>query len=114
MQPHSEIIYCLRCCMPETAEGITFNNNNIAGLGENSAFVGAAFATQEGSTSLPFAGSNAVYVLQVDNVITAPPNSDNSSLSQLSKINLQNRANIEVYQALEKLAEVEDNRSNFY
>ena len=98
----------------KTAEGITFNNNNIAGLGENSAFVGAAFATQEGSTSLPFAGSNAVYVLQVDNVITAPPNSDNSSLSQLSKINLQNRANIEVYQALEKLAEVEDNRSNFY
>ena len=98
----------------KTAEGITFNNNNIAGLGENSAFVGAAFATQEGSTSLPFAGSNAVYVLQVDNVITAPPNSDNSNLSQLSKINLQNRANIEVYQALEKLAEVEDNRSNFY
>lgn len=96
------------------AEGITFNNNNIAGLGENAAFVGATFATKEGSTSLPFAGSNAVYVLKVDKVITAPPNSDNSSLSQLSKINLQNRANTEVFQALEKLAEVEDNRSNFY
>lgn len=98
----------------KTAEGITFNNNNIAGLGENAAFVGATFATQEGSTSLPFAGSNAVYVVQVDKVITAPHNSDNSSLSQVSKINLQNRANIEVFQALEKLAEVEDNRFNFY
>ena len=98
----------------KTAEGITFNNNNIIGLGENAAFVGATFATQEGSTSLPFAGPNAVYVVQVDKVITAPTNGDNSSLSQVSKINLQSRANIEVYQALEKLAEVEDNRSNFY
>ena len=98
----------------KTAEGITFNNNNISGLGENAAFVGATFATQEGSTSLPFAGPNAVYVVQVDKVITAPTNGDNSSLSQVSKINLQSRANIEVYQALEKLAEVEDNRSNFY
>jgi N-acetyl sugar amidotransferase len=29
MQPHSEIIYCLRCCMPETAEGITFDERGI-------------------------------------------------------------------------------------
>ena len=57
---------------------------------------------------------NAVYVVRVDQVITAPAITDNSSFSQVSKINLQNRANNEVYKALEELAEIQDNRAKFY
>lgn len=98
----------------KTAEGITFNNNNVTGLGEDPAFVGAAFATAEGVTSSAFAGLNAVYVVRVEQVITAPVINDDSSLSQATKINLQGRANYEAYQALEELAEVKDNRAKFY
>ena len=91
-----------------------FNNNNVTGLGEDAAFVGAAFAAPEGTTSKPFAGLNGVYVVRVDQVITAPAITDNSSVFQASKINLQSRANYEAYQALEELAEVKDNRAKFY
>ena len=98
----------------KTVEGMTFNNNNVAGLGEDAAFVGAAFAVPEGAVTAAFAGLNAVYVVRVDQVITAPAITDNSSFSQVSKINLQNRANNEAYQALEELAEIQDNRAKFY
>ena len=80
----------------KTVEGMTFNNNNVVGIGEDAAFVGAAFAVPEGAVTVPFAGLNAVYVVHVDQVITAPVITDNSSFSQVSKINLQNRANNEV------------------
>lgn len=98
----------------KTVEGMTFNNNNVTGLGEDAAFVGAAFAVLEGAVSAAFAGLNAVYVVRVDQVITAPAITDGSSFSQVSKINLQNRANSEAYQALEELAEIQDNRAKFY
>ena len=98
----------------KTAEGITFNNNNVTGLGEDPAFVGAAFAIAEGVTSSAFAGLNAVYVVRVEQVITAPVINDDSSFSQATKINLQGRANFEAYPALEELAEVKDNRAKFY
>ncbi len=98
----------------KTVEGITFNNNNVTGLGEDAAFVGAVFAIPEGTTSSAFAGLNAVYVVRVDKVIEAPTITDNSSVFQVSKVNLQSRATYEAYQALEELAEVKDNRSKFY
>ena len=74
----------------------------------------AVFANPEGTTSASFAGSNGVYVVRVDKVITAPTISDNSSTLQKSKVNLQSRANFEAYQALEELADVKDNRAKFY
>ena len=98
----------------KTVEGMTFNNNNVTGLGEDAAFVGAAFASPEGTTTAAFAGLNAVYVVRVDQVITAPAITDNSSVSQASKINLHSRANLEAYQAFEELAVVKDNRAKFY
>ena len=52
-------------------------------------------------------------MFRVDQVITAPVITDNNSFSS-TKINLQNRANFEAYQALEELAEVKDNRAKFY
>tara|TARA_B100000683_G_scaffold166048_1_gene159891 strand:- start:7396 stop:9453 length:2058 start_codon:yes stop_codon:yes gene_type:complete len=98
----------------KTVEGMTFNNNNVSGLGEDPAFVGAAFAVPESAVTAAFAGLNAVYVVRVDQVITAPAITDNSSFSQVSKINLQSRANNEAYQALEDLAEIQDYRAKFY
>ena len=98
----------------KTVEGMTFNNNNVSGLGEDPAFVGAAFAVPESAVTAAFAGLNAVYVVRVDQVITAPAITDNSSFSQVSKINLQSRANNEAYQALEDLAEIKDYRAKFY
>ena len=98
----------------KTAEGISFNNNNVTGLGQDPAFVGAAFSVGEGATTAPFTGANAVYMIRVDQVITAPQLSDYSSNALSEKINLQSRANFEVFQALEELAEVKDNRSKFY
>lgn len=98
----------------KTAEGISFNNNNVTGLGQDAVFVGAAFSVGEGATTAAFTGANAVYMIRIDQVITAPQLSDYSSNALSEKINLQSRANFEVFQALEELAEVKDNRSKFY
>ena len=83
---------------------MTFNNNNVIGLGEDAAFVGAAFAVPEGTTTAPFAGLNSVYVLRVDKVITAPTITDNNSVFQVSKINLQNRANFRSLSSIRRIS----------
>lgn len=97
----------------KTAEGLSFNNNQVNGIGSEPVFVGAAFATQEGGVSSPITGKSSVFVLRVDNVISAPEG-DATSLKQQLVSSLQSRSRYQAYQALQKLADVQDNRANFY
>ena len=95
------------------AEGIMFNNINIPGLGDEPNFVGACYALDEGEVSGPIIGTSSVYVIRVDQIIESPDGDYSSILNQI-KTNLQNRVNLDVYNALEELAEIEDNRFKFY
>ncbi len=97
----------------KTVEGVTFNNNQVAGLGNEPAFVGATFSLTEGAVSTPFAGKSAVFVVRVDNVITAPEG-DAAALRQQLATALQSRAGYQAYQSLQDLADVQDNRADFY
>ena len=97
----------------KNVEGVTFNNNQVTGLGSEPSFVGAAFSLNEGETSPPFAGSSAVFVMRIDNVISAPEGDVSKLKKQLSTA-LKSRAGYQVYQSLQKLAEIQDNRSDLY
>jgi len=94
-----------------TAKAVTFNNSTLSGAGNEPRVVGAAFGLKEGEISKPITGNIGVYVVKVDK-INIDKGLDNyaSSMNRITndiKSTLQNR----VQQALEKDAEVEDNRA---
>ena len=97
-----------------TAEGLNFSSSQVPTLGDQAAFVGAAFAVEEGQTSRVFASKKAVFVLKVDKVIAAPENTDYSSAKNSIVNNLQSRASFQAYQSLVELFDVKDNRAKFY
>ena len=96
------------------ATGLTFNNNQVSTLGNEPSFVGASFSVEEGQTTKPFVGKSAVYMLKVDKVLTAPSKEDFSSERQALMSQYKSRMNFQIYQALEELSEIKDNRAKFY
>jgi peptidyl-prolyl cis-trans isomerase D len=97
-----------------TAEGLNFSSSQVPNLGEQAAFVGAAFAVEEGQTTKVFSSKNAVCMIRVDKVIAAPENTDFSSTKNSILSNLQSRASFQAYQALVELNDVNDKRAKFY
>ena len=95
-------------------EGLNFSSTQVPNLGEEPAFVGAAFAVEEGQTSKTFKSKNSVCMIRVDKVIAAPENADYSSIKSTIVNNLQSRSSYQAYQALVELFDVKDNRSKFY
>ena len=98
----------------ENAEGLNFSSSQVPTLGNEPAFVGAAFALNEGQTSTAFSTSKAVCVVKVDKVISSPESGDYSSVKNSLLTNLQGRSTYQVFQALLENTEVIDNRAEFY
>ena len=97
-----------------TAEGLNFSSTQVPNLGDQPAFVGAAFAVEEGQVSGVFSSKNSVFSLKVDKVITAAENTDFSNAKSSIVNSLRSRSSFQAYQALVKLFDVKDNRSKFY
>ncbi len=97
-----------------TAEGLNFSSTKVPNLGDQPAFVGAAFALEEGQVSAVFSSKNAVFALKVDKVITATENSDFSNAKNSIVNSIKSRSSFQAYQALVELFEVKDNRAKFY
>jgi len=97
-----------------TAEGLNFSSTQVPNLGDQPAFVGAAFAVDEDQVSGVFSSKNAVFALKVDKVISAPESPDFSSAKNSIVNNLKSRASFQAYQALVELFDIEDNRAKFY
>ena len=97
----------------KTAEGISFNNNNVTGLGQDAAFVGAAFSVSEGATTAPFTGANAVYMIRVDQVITAPQLSDYSSNALSEKLIYKAEQILRFFKPLKNLQRLKTIDQNF-
>ena len=97
-----------------TAEGLNFSSTQVPNLGDQPAFVGAAFAVQEGQVSRVFSSKNAVFALKVDKVIAAAENTDFSNAKNSIVNSLKSRSSFQAYQALVELFDVKDNRAKFY
>ncbi len=97
-----------------TAEGLNFSTTQVPNLGDQPAFVGAAFAVQEGQVSGVFSSKNAVFALKVDKVIVAAENTDFSNAKNSIVNSLKSRSSFQAYQALVELFDVKDNRAKFY
>ena len=76
--------------------------------------MGAVFAVEEGETTNVFATSKGVCMIQVDKVIASPSSVEFASTKNSIISTLKSRSSFQVYQALLELADVKDNRADFY
>ena len=96
---------------PKTAAALTLKNTTLAGAGVEPKVIGAAFGLEQGKTSKPIDGEKGVYVIEVTKVTEATELENYTSI--MNRLNTTKRGAVQgkVYQALEKSADIEDNRA---
>lgn len=99
--------------IPQTASLLSFSSNSIPdGFEPN--VVGAFYGTEQGQMSKPVVGNSGVYVVSTEAIKESAAPKDYEAIKKQLESQLQPRANLEVYNALKELVEIEDNRYKFY
>jgi peptidyl-prolyl cis-trans isomerase D len=100
----------------EPVSGIRFSSTAIGTAGIEPNVVAAAMSLDKGVISDPIIGENGVYVLAVNN--TTEPSSSDKQTSAIARNfverNYAARTNYYAYEALKELANIKDNRREFY
>ncbi len=99
----------------DTAKDISFMSRNIPGFGRESEVIGTLMTLETGKISEPLKGNNAVFVVLVDTIIE--PKNINVYSIYASQLQTAFKSKISAnapYKALEKKAEIIDNRWMFY
>ncbi|GAB4159981.1 MAG: peptidylprolyl isomerase [Winogradskyella sp.] len=96
---------------PKTAAALTMKNTTLAGAGVEPKVIGAAFGLEQGKTSKPIDGEKGVYIIEVTKITEATELDNYTSI--MNRLNTTKRGAVQgkVYQALEKAADIEDNRA---
>jgi peptidyl-prolyl cis-trans isomerase D len=101
----------------EPVSGLKFASSSLGNAGIEPDVVAAALSLDKGAISNPIIGENGVYVLAV-NSITVPSGADNKSATELARNyverNYAARTNYYAYEAIKELANIKDNRREFY
>jgi peptidyl-prolyl cis-trans isomerase D len=94
-----------------TAAAVTIKNTTLSGAGPEPKVVGAAFGLAQGATSKPINGDKGVYVIEVTKINEASKLDNYSAI--MNRLSTARRSAVEnkVFQALEKAADIEDNRA---
>jgi peptidyl-prolyl cis-trans isomerase D len=94
-----------------TAAAITMKNTTLSGAGVEPKVIGAAFGLSEGETSKPIDGDRGVYVIEVTKINEVTELENYTSIMNRLNDQRRNQVQSKVYQALEKAADIEDNRA---
>jgi len=94
-----------------TAAAVTMNNTTLSGAGVEPKVVGAAFGLTQGAISQPIDGEKGVYVIEVTKVNDATELDNYTAIMNRLNSERRNQVQGKVYQALEKAADIEDNRA---
>jgi peptidyl-prolyl cis-trans isomerase D len=101
----------------EPVSGLSFNATSLGNSGVEPNVIGAACTLDKGVLSAPVIGENGVYVLYVNN-ITQPAPEEIKTSARMAKSYLERnyaaQANYAAYEALKELADIKDNRREFY
>ncbi len=101
----------------EPVSGVKFVSTSFGNAGIEPKIVAAATSLEKGKLSAPIIGENGVYVLVVVN-ITTPSEAENNTSLDLSreyvKRNIAARTNYFALDAIKKLADIKDNRREFF
>lgn len=95
----------------KTAGALTFNNTTLSGAGVEPKVIGTAFGLTKGQTSKPIVGEKGVYVIEVTKVTEATKLENYAAIMNRLSNAIKNGVQTKVYNALEKTAEIEDNRA---
>lgn len=98
----------------ESAPGVTFSAISLPSVGVEPKVIAYATSMPQGKLSEIIQGSNGVYVLTVTNIVK--PDAIKDYTATLTRVNssFQSRASYDAYNALRKLANIDDRRANFY
>jgi parvulin-like peptidyl-prolyl isomerase len=97
-----------------TAAAVNMKTPTLSGAGQEPKVVGTAFGLKEGAVSKLIDGSNGVFIIEVTKFTEAPKlDNYNANTNRLTASRV-NTAQTIVYNALKKVAEIEDNRGRFY
>ena len=94
--------------------GATFQSNFLTGIGREPAINGTLFVLAKGKLSKPIKGERGVYVVVVDELVTAPKDADLTPSKQALSNQLAARGSNEAFNAKKEMIEIEDNRHLFY
>lgn len=94
-----------------SAAAITLKNTTLSGAGVEPKVIGTAFGLAEGATSKPIDGEKGVYVVEVTKVNDVTQLDNYTAIMNRLNAARRNSVQTKVYQALEKAADIEDNRS---
>ena len=94
-----------------TAAAVTLKNTTLSGAGVEPKVVGAAFGLAEGATSKLIDGEKGVYLVEVTKINEATKLDNYTAIMNRLSNERRNAVQNKVYQALEKAADIEDNRA---
>lgn len=98
---------------PETQQRLSFTMYSIPGLGKEDELLGTMTAIKPNTLSQPIKGTQGVYVIQVDSVYTNGAG-DFRVAQQQQQQSLQNRAQYDVYDALQKKTNFVNHLGRFF
>jgi parvulin-like peptidyl-prolyl isomerase len=101
----------------EPVSGLRFSSSSLGTAGVEPKVVAAALSLEKDVVSSPIIGENGVYVISVNN-INVPSETENQTAVNIQRNyverNYAARTNYYAYEALKELAEIQDNRREFY
>jgi peptidyl-prolyl cis-trans isomerase D len=97
----------------QEATQVNFRSYSVPGAGVEPALIAAVSVADQGTVAGPVKGNNGVYLITVNNIVTAS-NEDLKLLKDRLISTFQLRSNYEAYEALRKSANIVDKRYKFY
>jgi peptidyl-prolyl cis-trans isomerase D len=97
----------------QEASQVNFRSYSVAGAGIEPALIAAATVAEQGKIAGPVKGNNGVFLLTVNNSVTAN-NEDVKLLKERLTATFQMRGTYEAYDALRKSSNIVDKRYKFY
>lgn len=99
----------------QSASGIRFTSFSVPGAGNEPKLIATALTSEINQLSAPVDGENGVYIVEVENINEPENQFDNFDMTRTYiQRNYVNRAMRSTFQTLMDLADIKDNRGNFY
>ena len=96
----------------DTASNVLFSGFSLGNFGREDAVLGAMMSLKQNSISKPVKGEQGVYVITVDKVNEKPVKDFKATQKNLTA-SISSRVDYEVYNALRKMANIEDHKARF-
>ena len=98
----------------DTASGVKFVDTTVPGLGAEPEVLATAFQTNMNTASKPITGNNGLYVVKPLSIQNASPMSNIPQFRKILSSTSKSRVPANLFEAIKKNADIEDNRSRFY